>query len=369
MQEQKLNNYISLDEATKHCKYSQEYLSLRARQKKLKAVKLGRNWFTTKEWLSEYLLSVDDYKKNLKTYKKTPACRQAGFGPPVNLPTGDFDLLPVRPVSDQIFQGIYNIIGMILGCVSLKRVVITVAILLLMATGSLLSKPIIKEFVRENPEYFIAISKKVEKIIGNDELEAIINEIKIQVNKEIEVNKKITKLIEIQGGKIMNPAADISYNVYCSIKEDLTISKYSLARTMRAGWKELEEGWETIIDYSNIMKHFVRHKSQEITEKIVNGVDYLIEPWKQENLLKKNSEVMDGIINLGKNSEVYENKADYTDLQINESKVLGTIAGNTRGVIINGGELNSEGIINSNQEPKINTGLLSALTKKTKDSN
>jgi hypothetical protein len=47
--------YISLAEASSSCEYSQEYLSLRARQRKLQAVKLGRNWFTTKEWLDDYI--------------------------------------------------------------------------------------------------------------------------------------------------------------------------------------------------------------------------------------------------------------------------------------------------------------------------
>ncbi len=47
--------YISLTEAAGVCDYSQEYLSLRARQRKLQAVKLGRNWFTTKEWLDDYI--------------------------------------------------------------------------------------------------------------------------------------------------------------------------------------------------------------------------------------------------------------------------------------------------------------------------
>ena len=55
-------DYISLEEATKYCDYHQDYLSLRARQKKLKAVKFGRNWVTTKEWLEEYLSKVEDYK-------------------------------------------------------------------------------------------------------------------------------------------------------------------------------------------------------------------------------------------------------------------------------------------------------------------
>jgi len=56
--------YISLQKATQCCSYSQEYLSLRARQKKLKALKFGRNWVTKKEWLQEYLQKVEEYKNN-----------------------------------------------------------------------------------------------------------------------------------------------------------------------------------------------------------------------------------------------------------------------------------------------------------------
>lgn len=53
--------YITLQEATKYCDYSQEYLSLRARQGKLKAIKLKRNWLTKKEWLREYLKQPSNY--------------------------------------------------------------------------------------------------------------------------------------------------------------------------------------------------------------------------------------------------------------------------------------------------------------------
>lgn len=56
---------ISLTEATKYCNYSQEYLSLRARSKKLKSVKVGRNWMTTTAWLNEYLQRVDQYKEQV----------------------------------------------------------------------------------------------------------------------------------------------------------------------------------------------------------------------------------------------------------------------------------------------------------------
>jgi len=74
--------YISLQEATQHCGYSQEYLSLRARQGKLKAIKFGRNWVTKKEWLEEYLGQTEEYKNNLNNKKVVFAT----VPPPANLP-------------------------------------------------------------------------------------------------------------------------------------------------------------------------------------------------------------------------------------------------------------------------------------------
>ena len=69
MEEEK---YISLQEATKFCNYTQEYLSLRVRQGKLKAVKFGRNWVTKKEWLEEYLNKNQISKsKNEKEFTET----------------------------------------------------------------------------------------------------------------------------------------------------------------------------------------------------------------------------------------------------------------------------------------------------------
>ncbi|GEM_PF-1761254 len=71
--------YISLQEASNLCPYSQEYLSLRARQGKLKAVKLGRNWVSTKNWLHEYIEKCGGYKNG--------GIRQlADVDPPRNLP-------------------------------------------------------------------------------------------------------------------------------------------------------------------------------------------------------------------------------------------------------------------------------------------
>lgn len=61
--------YISLLEAAKYSKvYSQEYLSLRARHGKLKAVKLGRNWVTTKSWVDDYINNENNVKANGAVY-------------------------------------------------------------------------------------------------------------------------------------------------------------------------------------------------------------------------------------------------------------------------------------------------------------
>ncbi|MFH1460951.1 MAG: NYN domain-containing protein, partial [Patescibacteria group bacterium] len=50
--------YISLSQASQLCNYSQDYLSLRARQGKFQAIKVGRNWVTTQEWLEQYIGQV-----------------------------------------------------------------------------------------------------------------------------------------------------------------------------------------------------------------------------------------------------------------------------------------------------------------------
>jgi hypothetical protein len=42
-------------EASKICSYSQEYLSLMARKKLIKAVKIDNKWFTKTVWIKEYL--------------------------------------------------------------------------------------------------------------------------------------------------------------------------------------------------------------------------------------------------------------------------------------------------------------------------
>ena len=72
-EEKNPKEYIPLQEAAKYCHYSQEYLSLRARQGKLRSLKFGRNWVTKKEWLEEYEKKVKEFnsqKNNKNNHKK-----------------------------------------------------------------------------------------------------------------------------------------------------------------------------------------------------------------------------------------------------------------------------------------------------------
>lgn len=85
------SDYISLADAANHAPYSQEYLSLRARQGKLRAVKRGRTWFTTLGWLDDYLHQVDQAKTELKTVSVVTA---ASLGTDEVSPDADFSFHP-----------------------------------------------------------------------------------------------------------------------------------------------------------------------------------------------------------------------------------------------------------------------------------
>jgi len=61
----KKKKYFSLSQIAQGSPYSQEYLSLRARQGKLKAIKVGRDWFTTPTWFEEYIQSAKEGKEKI----------------------------------------------------------------------------------------------------------------------------------------------------------------------------------------------------------------------------------------------------------------------------------------------------------------
>ena len=82
------SQYISLKQASDFSDYSQDYLSLRARQGKLKAVKLGRNWVTTQQWLDEYVGKAEEYKEGhngnwVNHTEKTESTRNFTYKRPV----------------------------------------------------------------------------------------------------------------------------------------------------------------------------------------------------------------------------------------------------------------------------------------------
>lgn len=88
--------YISLAEAAQHSPYSQEYLSLRARQGKLRAIKRGRNWVTTLGWLDDYLHQVDEAKTELKQVSTVaPQPASLSHSHPHSEPDPEFAFHPV----------------------------------------------------------------------------------------------------------------------------------------------------------------------------------------------------------------------------------------------------------------------------------
>lgn len=67
------NGYISIAQASEQVPaYSAEYLSLRVRQGKLKGKKIGRNWYTKRDWISEYVSAYAAKEVHLLPATPTP---------------------------------------------------------------------------------------------------------------------------------------------------------------------------------------------------------------------------------------------------------------------------------------------------------
>ena len=50
--------FINLKKAAQYCDYSQEYLSLLARKGRIAAVKINKDWMTTREAIEEYIQNI-----------------------------------------------------------------------------------------------------------------------------------------------------------------------------------------------------------------------------------------------------------------------------------------------------------------------
>jgi len=68
----KKENYITLFEAAKLCSYSEPYLRLRARQGKLKSIKLGKKWMTTADWIGDYEKRVAEWRETSEAKRSVP---------------------------------------------------------------------------------------------------------------------------------------------------------------------------------------------------------------------------------------------------------------------------------------------------------
>ena len=68
--------------------YSAAYLSNLVQRKKLKAKKVGRNFFTTQEWFNEYLEIHAQYGKRQEIEKREEISSESKVENPINLPAG-----------------------------------------------------------------------------------------------------------------------------------------------------------------------------------------------------------------------------------------------------------------------------------------
>ena len=92
-EESRRDELINLKEASQLYDYTQHHFGLLCRQGKLKAERVGKKWFTTREWIEKYLSGVEEkYKSTISHYtqqEKVPVKKKL---PPISLKR----LLPIK---------------------------------------------------------------------------------------------------------------------------------------------------------------------------------------------------------------------------------------------------------------------------------
>jgi hypothetical protein len=68
-QEELKKDYILLSKIAKEEKYAQEYLGLLARRGDIGSIRIGKRWYTTREWFSEFLADAEAKKAEMKMAK------------------------------------------------------------------------------------------------------------------------------------------------------------------------------------------------------------------------------------------------------------------------------------------------------------
>jgi hypothetical protein len=69
MQEEMKKNFVLLSKIAKEKKYAQEYLGLLARRGDIGSIRIGKRWYTTREWFSEFLADAEAKKVEMKNAK------------------------------------------------------------------------------------------------------------------------------------------------------------------------------------------------------------------------------------------------------------------------------------------------------------
>jgi hypothetical protein len=85
MSEETKQDYLTLFEAARLCSYSEAYLRLRARQGKLKSIKIGKKWMTTKDWINDYVMKSQEWNDKVAAKR---VVKEASIAKP-----GNFDFL------------------------------------------------------------------------------------------------------------------------------------------------------------------------------------------------------------------------------------------------------------------------------------
>jgi len=135
--------YISLKEAEQYCPYSADYLKLRARKGKLKALKFGRRWVTKEGWVKEYAKEMEGYWQERRKKEKplrVIIAKPEGLEETTERP---FSLPGLKPSQINIPS-------------SLSRLAPAVLVALLVFTGVVFGKGSVLPFYRENIKPIIA---------------------------------------------------------------------------------------------------------------------------------------------------------------------------------------------------------------------
>ena len=281
----KSENYISLKEATKLCEHSQEYLSLRARQGKLKAIKFGRNWVTKKEWIQEYLSGIESYENNLngkkkvKREEKKPDARLAN--PPKNLPIGNFQLSPVSPLSFRASEFLKKELIKAIASPAIRTGFAIVLVFVLLTTGLILGKASLHQASKEAglyetinvfSEYGQWVKNNIEKVPG-------VKEFTEQINRETKIvqrERKENLSLVVSAFEKINSGVVNAWNKITSPFQ--RTAKY-VFRTLIEGWLDIKDAYLAVRDLININISLGNQKIDQWAQNFFEGLGFITYPW------------------------------------------------------------------------------------------